>query len=1005
MRGRWLHQGGGTAQPPAARERARAAVRRRDLPPDGAGDLRRVARPVVRTAAARVAGREAAGAPGAGRLPDGLHRRSEGRRGAAGPGDLPAAHRRPGARLRAPRGVVLRRDQLPGAAARRERADRLAARRGAAAGPDRGAGRRPADISHPQGRRGRSRAAARPVRLRPRAAPGRRLPRHAGGGSAARGRRSRRAGTRAPRHPGAGTHARRLRCAHGGRVPVHRRSHLGRRRRLPGHGPQRVLVLLGRAGPLAGKAAGAPLHLGAAGPRPPPPRRVRGGDAREGAPAARKAAGLTLDAGPPWPPGTAFFPPCELRFRCTGCGCRSADRMCTARPLDTGDAGSPDGGDAGTPDGGDGGTPDGGAFYPLRPSPIATENQRAGSRTWQCANYNPALAGYPDRTSYLPGDQVAIRAAFASAATTATWQLWRMGYYGGALGRQIASGGPTAIPAQPPNVVDPLTGVYLVKLSAPEGDTLIPLVVRERTPGAAILYSVSTNTYQAYNTWGGTSLYVNQIGWKPPGSPSAPGHAFAVSFDRPYLNSLGTGEFLAKDRDFVTFAEGQGYDIAYVTDTDLDADPQLLAHRHMLVIQGHSEYWTRPMRTAADAAIAAGTSAAFFAANDAYWQVRFSDPGRRLLLGYKDYCDRDPLRWTDPSRATCLWRDPIVGHPENGMIGEMYGDWIWAAAPLQVNDPSAWIWAGTGATAQTTVAGLYQNESDERFNNGAEPAGVDTVANGFVQSYFGVFDQAETTLYTAPSGAQIFAAGSIGFSRVLAGAGRWHPVVQQLVANLFSRFAGDGTLPAEVKSLNIPSGAPAPSYRAGVRVTTVTRALAQPSAVAVAPDGTVVVADGNRIVRVDQSGKVTVVAGTASADNVDGPAAQARFNSPRGVAVAPSGAIYVSDTNNNRIRVIQNGTVSAVAGGLAGPDAEGFADGQGTAARFAQPMGIALEANGNLLVADSWNMRIREVTPQGAVSTWAGSGSIGVDNGAGAPATLQFPMAIAVTPGGDRKSV
>src|SRR5712692_2794659 len=302
----------------------------------------------------------------------------------------------------------------------------------------------------------------------------------------------------------------------------------------------------------------------------------------------------------------------------------------------------------------------------------------------------------------------------------------------------------------------------------------------------------------------------------------------------------------------------------------------------------------------------------------------------RLLFGYKDYCARDPLRSTDPSRATCLWRDSTVGHPENAMIGEMYGDWIWAAAPLQVNDPSAWIWAGTGATAQTTVAGLYQNESDERFDNGAEPAGVDTVANGFVQSYFGVFDQAETTLYTAPSGAQIFAAGSIGFSRVLAGAGRWHPVVQQLVANLFSRFAGDGTLPAEVKSLNIPSGAPAPSYRAGVRVTTVTRALAQPSAVAVAPDGTVVVADGNRIVRVDQSGKVTVVAGTAYADNVDGPAAQARFNSPRGVAVAPSGAIYVSDTNNNRIRVIQNGTVSAVAGGLAGPDAQGFADGQGT---------------------------------------------------------------------------
>ena len=716
--------------------------------------------------------------------------------------------------------------------------------------------------------------------------------------------------------------------------------------------------------------------------------------------------------------------PRRLAVACFAALVAACGALPSQRPGSTDDAGTgnPDGGsrDAG-PDGG----PDGGggnSFYLRRPSPIDAENQSPGSRGWQCANYNAGLAGYADRTSYLPGDLVSIRAAFASGATTATWQLWRMGYYGGALGRLITSGGPVTIPLPTAKVVDPvtgavsapwsvvltfnvpsdaITGVYVLKLKAPQGDALIPLVVRERTPGAVILYSVSTNTYQAYNTWGGTSLYVNQIGWKPPGSASAPGHAFAVSFDRPYNNSLGTGEFLAKDRDFVTFAEGQGYDVAYVTDTDLDANPDLLAHRKMLVIQGHSEYWTRPMREAADAAVAAGTNAAFFAANDAYWQVRFSDPGRRLLLGYKDYCRRDPMRSIDPARATCLWRDAAVGHPENGLVGQMYGEWIWAAAPLQVSDPSSWIWAGSGATDLTTVAGLYQNESDMRFDNGVEPAGVETVANGFVQSYFGAFDQAETTLYSAPCGAQIFAAGSIGFSRILAASGKWDPAVQQLVANLFSRFAGDGALPAQVKQLNIPAGAPQPVYRTGVQVSTVTRSLVQPSAVAVAPDGTVVVADGNRIVRVDGAGKVAVVAGSEGSGNSDGPAAWATFNAPRGIAVAPGGVIYVSDTNNNRIRVIQNGTVSALAGGLAGPDAQGFADGQGTAARFAQPMGIALEANGNLLVADSWNLRIREVTPQSAVTTWAGSGAVGVDNGAGQVATLQFPMAIAVTPAGD----
>jgi len=670
---------------------------------------------------------------------------------------------------------------------------------------------------------------------------------------------------------------------------------------------------------------------------------------------------------------------------------------------------------------GDGGTGDGGR-YSLRRSPIALENQLPGSRGWHCAHYNPGLAGYPDRTSYLPGDQVAIRAAFASKATTATWQLWRMGYYGGALGRKVASGGPTAIPAQPPNVVDPVTGavsapwpvaftftipssavtgVYVVKLSAPEGDTLIPLVVRESTPGAVILYPVSTNTYQAYNTWGGTSLYVNQIRWNPSGSSPAPWHAFAVSFDRPYLNSLGTGEFLSKDRDFITFVEGQGYDVGYATDTDMDADPALLAHRRLLVIQGHSEYWTSPMRNAAEAAIASGTHAAFLAANTSYWQVRFSGESRRLLLGYKQYCDRDPMRAVDPEQATCLWRDSSIGRPENAMIGAMYGDWLRAAAPLQVDDPGAWIWAGTGATRQTTVAGLYQSESDQRFDNGAEPSGVETVASGFGQSYLAAFDQAETTLFTAPGGAQVFEAGSIGFSRILAGPGRWDPLVQQLVANLFSKLAGDGTLPAPVTPLDIPSGAPAPNHRPLVSVSTVTRALSQPAAVAAAPDGTAVVADGNSIVSVDRSGNVTVLAGSTDTGNVDGPAAQARFTSPRGVAVAPSGAIYVSDTFNNRIRVIQNGTVSPVAGGLSGADAQGFADGQGSAARFTQPMGIAVAPSGNLLVADSWNQRIRQVTAAGAVSTWVGSGARGVVDGAGASAVLQFPMAIAVLPSGD----
>src|SRR5205823_1298744 len=114
-------------------------------------------------------------------------------------------------------------------------------------------------------------------------------------------------------------------------------------------------------------------------------------------------------------------------------------------------------------------------------------------------------------------------------------------------------------------------------------------------------------------------------------------HAFAVSFDRPYLQDYGAGELFSKDYDFVYFAESQGYDIAYVSDADLDRDPSLVHGRRMLLLQGHSEYWTEAMRGAFDEAAARGTNLAVLAANDGYWQVRFADPSRRLLIGYKDF--------------------------------------------------------------------------------------------------------------------------------------------------------------------------------------------------------------------------------------------------------------------------------------------------------------------------------------------------------------------------------
>jgi len=140
-----------------------------------------------------------------------------------------------------------------------------------------------------------------------------------------------------------------------------------------------------------------------------------------------------------------------------------------------------------------------------------------------------------------------------------------------------------------------------------------------------------------------------------------------------------------------------------------------------------------------------------------------------------------------------------------------------------------------------------------------------------------------------------------------------------------------------------------------------------PHALTVDPGGTVYVADGsnNRIRRVTVSGQVSTIAGTGDKGANDGQGASARFSGPDAIAEDANGNLYVADTVNNRIRKI---TPAAVVTTLAGGD-RGNADGQGAGAQFNDPEGIAVDAAGNVYVADTCNHAIRRVTPGGAVTT------------------------------------
>lgn len=190
------------------------------------------------------------------------------------------------------------------------------------------------------------------------------------------------------------------------------------------------------------------------------------------------------------------------------------------------------------------------------------------------------------------------------------------------------------------------------------------------------------------------------------------------------------------------------------------------------------------------------------------------------------------------------------------------------------------------------------------------------------------------------------------------------------------------------------AGDGSPAFRDGSQA-----AFSDPFGIAVAADGTIYVADAgesNRIRKIAPDGIVTTFVGGSEGFS-DGAAGAASFNTPSGLALSNDGTLYVADTANNRIRKITpNGQVSTIAG----DGTAGYADGPAGQAKFNGPIGVAVDQRGNVFVADTYNDRIRLITTDGQVSTIAGQGMPGYADGDRNAALFDSPCGIITTVNG-----
>ncbi|MES2689418.1 MAG: N,N-dimethylformamidase beta subunit family domain-containing protein [Bacteroidota bacterium] len=432
-----------------------------------------------------------------------------------------------------------------------------------------------------------------------------------------------------------------------------------------------------------------------------------------------------------------------------------------------------------------------------------------------------------------------------TTASAYTIAIYRIGYYQGHGARFKGNGVITAaLPqSQPADLYDTATGltecsnwavsgywavpanavsgIYLAKLTRTDnnGASHIAFIVRDDASASAVLFKTSDATWQAYNGYGGNSLYVNNSGITVPGFV----HATKVSYDRPFYTRGGGGGggaeedwFMNSEYPMIRFMERNGYDITYTTDLDMDRSMVNItpAKHKVLLSVGHDEYWSAAERARFENARNAGVHLGFFSGNEVYWKTRWENNNRTMVC-YKEgtlgentcgtKCDPQSTIWTGSWRDGCAFPLADGCSSENSLSGQISWDGTTGSMTVPDTYKNLRFWRNTGVAAlgtnqtATFLNGTlgYEWDWEQAQYASAYPASRIHLSSTTLNNH-----THHLSLYRHPSGALVFGAGTVQWMWGLdsihdRGNAAPDPSMQQATINLFAEM---GVQPATLQS-------------------------------------------------------------------------------------------------------------------------------------------------------------------------------------------------------------